>query len=76
MLGFLAPTAKKCLLGLNPKQRDKTSLDSGVEAYMGEAGWPAKPTTSQKAQPLGTLAQRGGIVALYGSGCCSVAPAT
>ena len=40
---------------------------------MGEAAWPAKPTQGQTALPPWALARCGGIVALYGSNCCSVA---
>ena len=58
-------------------------LDGGVralpkvlEAYMGEAALPTEPTRGRTARPPRALAQRGGIVAKYASGCCSVAPAT
>ena len=33
-----------------------------LEAYMGEAEWPAQPTRGRKAQPLRGLAQ-------FGHGC-------
>ena len=42
-----------------------------LEAYMGEAAWPAKPTWAQTPRPPWALAQRGGIIAGY----CSDAPA-
>ena len=45
-------------------------FDSGVralrkvlEAYVGEAEWPAEPTRGRKVQPLRALAQLGGLVA-------------
>ena len=34
-----------------------------------------EPTQGRKARPPHALAQCGGIVAKYASGCCSVAPA-
>jgi hypothetical protein len=39
---------------------------------MGEAAWPAEPTRGQTARASQALAQHGGIVALYGSGCYDV----
>ena len=60
----------KCLLGPNSWERDKRFLDGGIralpkvlEAYIGEAAWPTKPTQGQMAWPPRALAQRGGIVA-------------
>ena len=43
---------------------------------MGETAWPTEPTRGRMAWPSHALAQRGGIVAWYGSSCCSVATAT
>ena len=58
-------------------------LDGGIgappkvlEAYMGEAMWPAKPIQCQTKRPPQGLVQRGGVILKYASGCCSVAPAT
>jgi hypothetical protein len=47
-----------------------------LKAYMGEAVWPTKPTRGRTPWPLWVLAQRGGIVAEYGSSCYSVASTT
>jgi hypothetical protein len=45
-----------------------------LEAYIGKAARPAKPTRGRTAQPPRALAQHEGMVAYLG--CCSVAPAT
>ena len=88
LLGAPTPTSKeKCLHGPNSEERDKNLFDGGVGAlskilgaYMGEVMWPVESTRGWKARPPRASTQRhtqrGGIVAKYPSGCCSVALAT
>ena len=73
---------EKCLLDLNPWERDKRLFDGGVgappnvvEAYIGEAAWLTKPNEDQMGRHPRAFSQYEGIVAYYGLGCYSVASA-
>ena len=52
------------------------ALPKVLDAYMSEVTLLTDPACSLTAWPPQALAQRGGKVAKYASGCCSVAPAT